>query len=95
MEVKILNSQSLFDIAIQAAGGMEAAFDIAMAGARSITDVLVAGASLAVPEVANRQVADYYSTHGIKPATALSANDATLLREGIEFWLLEYDFIVS
>jgi hypothetical protein len=57
--------------------------------------VLAAGASLAVPAMANRQVADYYSINGINPATALSANDATLLHEGIEFWLLEYDFIVS
>jgi hypothetical protein len=95
MEVRVLNGQSLFDIAIQAAGSVEAVFDIALANGIGITDELQPGTVLVIPAVLNRQVADYYSSRGIRPATVLSADDATLLRDGVEFWMLEYDFIVS
>jgi hypothetical protein len=95
MEVKVLNNQSLFDLAIQAAGSVEAVFDIALANNVSTTDELTPGRALQIPEVLNKQVANYYSTNGIRPATALSASDAAMLPEGIGFWIVEYDFIVS
>jgi hypothetical protein len=94
MEVRVLNGQSLFDIAVQAAGSVEAVFDIALANGIGITDELQPGTVLVIPAVLNKQVADYYAANGIKPATALSADDATLLREGIEFWFVEFDFMV-
>jgi hypothetical protein len=95
MEIKVLNSQSLFDLAIQAAGSVEAVFDIALANGVGITDELVAGAAVVVPAILNRQVADYYKVNNIKPATALSAQDAEFTLEGIGAWRVEYDFIVS
>jgi hypothetical protein len=58
-------------------------------------DELTPGAALVVPAVLNKQVANYYNVNNIRPATALSASDAALLHEGIGFWLVEYDFIVS
>jgi hypothetical protein len=95
MEVKVLNGQSLFDIAIQAAGSIEAVFDIALANGISITDELQPGTVLVIPAVLNRRIADYYRVNDIHPATEISANDATLLHDGVEFWFLEYDFIIS
>jgi 2',3'-cyclic-nucleotide 2'-phosphodiesterase (5'-nucleotidase family) len=95
MEVRVLNGQSLFDIAIQAAGNVEAVFDIALANGLGITDDLPAGTLLVIPAVANRQVADYYRTNNILPATGISVTDAAALQEGIEFWFVEYDFVVS
>jgi hypothetical protein len=95
MEVKVLNGQSLFDLAIQVAGSVEAVFDIALANGISITDELRPGTVLTIPAVVGRQVADYYAANGICPATALSASDEMLLRNGVEFWALEFDFAVS
>jgi hypothetical protein len=95
MEVKVLNGQSLFDIAIQAAGSVEAAFDIALANGIGITDDLPAGTVLVIPAVLNRRVADYYRANDIKPATALGTQDVEFVMEGINYWRLEYDFEVS
>ena len=95
MEIKVLNGQSLFDIAIQAAGSVEAVFDIALANGISITDDLEPGTVLVVPAVLNRQMAEYYRINNIRPATALSAADEMLLHEGIGFWFIEFYFIVS
>jgi hypothetical protein len=95
MEVKVLNGQSLFDLAIQAAGSVEAVFDIAAANGVSITDELQPGTILVIPAVSNRQVADYYRSNSIRPATTLGAHDVEFITEGINYWRIEYDFEVS
>jgi hypothetical protein len=95
MEVKALNGQSLLDIAIQAAGSVEAVFDIALAFVCSVVDELTPGAILQVPAVLNKRVAEYYHTNSIRPATALSVQDMEFALEGIGAWRIEYDFVVS
>jgi hypothetical protein len=73
MQIKALNNQSLFDIAIQTLGSAEAAFDLALANNISITDDLEAGQILTVPQAANdyvkKQTVEYYKINDIKPAT--------------------------
>jgi len=91
MEVKVLNNQSLFDIALQAAGSIDSVFDIATANGLGITDELPVGMLLTVPKVVNRRIVEYYRVNSIIPATAVEANT----QEGIDFWAIEYDFIVS
>jgi hypothetical protein len=95
MEIKVLNGQSLFDLAVQAAGTVEAAFDIALANVRAVVDELTPGAALVIPMVLNKQIAEYYRVNGIRPATALSAQDAEFAMDGIGAWRVEYDFEVS
>ncbi len=72
-QVTALNNQSLFDIAIQEYGTIEAVFDLAMANGLSVTDTLTAGQVLNVPEVdpavVQPEIVDYYRRHGIRPAT--------------------------
>jgi hypothetical protein len=92
MEIKVLNSQSLFDVAIQYAGAPEAVFDIASRNGISITDELAAGAELKVADVINKNVENYYFNRKLLPATGIADE---LPEEGIEFWYAEYDFIVS
>jgi len=75
MQVTVLNNQSIFDIAVQQCGSVEAAFAIATLNGKSITDELVVGEVLRVPAVVNRNVAMYYVNGNLKPATALSNND--------------------
>ena len=72
-EIIVHNNQSLFDIAVQEYGTVEAVFDLAVANNVSITEMLTAGQVIKVPELpaeqTNREVVDYLRREGIKPAT--------------------------
>jgi hypothetical protein len=92
MEITVLNGQSLFDVAVRTAGSAEAALAIAAANDLSVTDALPAGMALAVPEVVNKQVADYYRVNAIAPATDYIGDD---LGEGVEYWEIEENFVIS
>ncbi len=67
--VRVHDGQSLFDVAIQTCGSIEAAFDIATLNGRSLTDILPPGLELAVPEAVNKDIANYYANRNITPAT--------------------------
>jgi hypothetical protein len=95
MEVTVLNGQSVFDLAVQAAGSVEAAFDMAGLLDLGITDELPVGARMEASTTVNRQIAEYYRVNGIQPATGITVSDAPALMEGVEFWGIEYDFVVS
>lgn len=84
--VNSIESQSVFDIAIQKYGTVEAAIDIAVANDISVTDALTPGTKLLLPDTApvNADVLKYYETNVIKPATgSLSADmeDIAILSE--------------
>jgi hypothetical protein len=89
--VRALPGQSLFDLCVQYSGSVEAAFDLAKAN-----DVSVTGYSnginpiVAIDNVKDRRVADYFRVHRLFPATG-----DVFIDEGIEFWAVEYDFAVS
>lgn len=90
--------QSLFDIAMEHAGGSEAAWDIAVSDQLSITDDLTVGEALAVPMVKNQRIVTFFQAIKHSPATAISTdeiNNLLCVGEGIEFWAIEYDFVVS
>lgn len=89
--------QSLFDLAIQHVGFPEAAFDIAMANGLSVTDTLAAGGQLVIPDMPPGKLAGYYKANNIVPATGISDDDysSTIASEGVEFWAIEFDFLVS
>jgi LysM repeat protein len=69
--VIVRNNQSLWDIAIQEYGTVEAVFDLAMANGLGITDILTAGQVLNVPEseYVNAEVVAYYRKNDLHPAT--------------------------
>lgn len=97
MKVKVLDGQSLFDIAIQHCGDVQASLAIAVANGLSVTDALLAGQELVVPGPADRDVQRYYRERALQPATAITTVDEsqTIADEGVEFWTIEVDFIVS
>lgn len=92
METKVIAGQSLFDIAIQKSGAVESVFDLAVTNDLSITGPLFAGQELIDAPVRDQDIAGYYRVKGLTPATALNAGENG---EGIEFWAIERDFIVS
>lgn len=68
-QVTVLNGQTLFDIAIQCCGSVEAAFDIAALNDIGVTSCPAVGSVVTVPDRTNKKVADYFGRNGIRPAT--------------------------
>jgi hypothetical protein len=96
MEVKVLEGQSLFDLAVQVSGSTEAAFNMAGLNGLSITDVLTSGSVLIAPDPINKPVSEYYRMNGLKPATDVTIGVMDEMRdEGIDYWAIEVDFIVT
>ena len=93
MKLTVLDRQSIFDVAIQQLGNVEAAFALALENDLSLTDDLTAGQSVIVAGEKSKAIADYYAAKQLKPATGMT--ELSALEEGIEFWYIEYDFIVS
>lgn len=90
--LKALSGQSLFDLALQSSGSVEAAFELALLNSIGITDDIVPGINLSVASVVNKQIAAYYKNKGIKPAT-YSVTESGI--GGIEYWEVETEFMVS
>ena len=71
--VKVLNNQSIWDIAIQEYGTVEAVFELAMANDMGVTDLLTAGQELILPEVDKKiikpEVVAYYKRNSLHPVT--------------------------
>lgn len=100
MKAVVLDCQSLLDMAVQELGDISGVFDLAEKAGLSLTEELEAGMELELPALAaDKQVAAYYGSKRIRPATAITIDSTSgggdLLLEGIEFWGIEYDFIVS
>jgi LysM repeat protein len=69
--MRVLAGQTLIDIAIQYLGSAESAFELAVLNGLSITDDIIAGQELLLPEPSNKTISTYYKNKGIKPATSL------------------------
>ena len=95
--VIVQNGQSVFDIAIQKCGVIDAAYDIAILNGISITDTLIGGTVLQIPAVVNKDVVNTFTLGNIEPATAMTTEqyNNTIRGEGIDFWAVEIDFVVN
>lgn len=97
MEI-VRNSQNLLDIAIQTTGDADNALDIALVNGLCLTDDLIAGQLLSVPDtlLRNENILSLLRATTAAPATAITAANITDAPfEGIEFWTIEYDFTIS
>ncbi|OFX62691.1 MAG: hypothetical protein A2066_18840 [Bacteroidetes bacterium GWB2_41_8] len=73
-EIIVLEGQSLFDLAIQKGGSIEAVFGFAVDNNISVTDDLPPGIGLLPPAMKIKQIVQYYSTHSIQPGTAVTGD---------------------
>ena len=92
------NRQNLIDVALEHCGTFEAAMQMALLNGISLTDDLEPGVSLLTPEVEKKRVVTKFQSLRHSPATAISGdeiNDIMGIGDGIEFWAVEYDFVVS
>lgn len=91
------NRQSMLDIAMEYSGTTEAAWDIAQANGLSLTDDLKLEPMLK-PAITNQRIVTNFLTLRHSPATGITnaeINQQLGAGEGIEFWAIEYDFVVS
>lgn len=92
--IRVIERQSLFDIAIQEGGLLEAVMDLAPLNGISITDILDVGQELIIDEVRDRDVYDYFANRSLKIEADVDG-DSEVNLEGVEFWGIEIDFVVS
>ena len=100
MKVIVQDRQCLADIAIQVCGSLEAVFAIAEKNGLSVTDDLTAGQILEYDpaDVQDKQIVNIYKTERVVPATSATTNEVNDILgfgEGIGFWAIAYDFVVS
>ncbi len=93
--VTVKNLQSVLDMAIQTAGSHEAAFDLALANGLSITDSLEVGSNLNPVNVLSAEVFAHYTVNEIMPATGIIVSATIPELEGIGYWAVGLDFIIS
>lgn len=94
----IHSRQSLLDIAIQECGSFEAAYELADRNGLAVTDDLETGAVVEFirEDVTKKQVVAHLAARRIKPATAASELDTSIVPcGGIGFMGIEIDFIVK
>lgn len=97
MTITVLHNQSLLDLALQHTGTIESIFELAVLNEKSVTDDMVAGASLLIGEISNKDILNYYTAKNIQPATAFTKADKQVLErlEGISIWAINLDFVVG
>ncbi|MBR1922128.1 MAG: hypothetical protein IJ838_00040 [Paludibacteraceae bacterium] len=94
----VTSHQSLFDVAVEHCGTMEDAMLIAFLNGRSLTDDLVNGEELTIGEPSDTATVQTFAVNRYKPASAITQDQILEVLgqdEGIEFWGIEFDFIVS
>ncbi len=98
MTVISLNNQSLFDIAAQEFGTIEAIFDLAVVNDLAITDELEVGQVLNLPNYDNSDadVVNWFKEKKEKPTTSNPEIEGqSEIKEGIGYWGIGSTFKVS
>ena len=93
-KVKILENQSLYDVAIQECGSIEAVFDIMKANSNKFSHlnaVISANTEIFINDemIINKPVVDIYKKTGVKIV------NGTEQLGGINYMGVEYNFIIS
>lgn len=94
--VKVLDRQTVFDIAMQELGVVDRSFEIADLNGISVTAHLVAGSEIIVPDydTTERTTVKMFSDPANAPASDDNQLDE-LLFDGIGYWIIENTFIVQ
>lgn len=98
MQKQILHNQSLLDIAVQNIGTGLSAFEVAFKNGLSVTDDLIAGTFIEVPEsdLLDTEIVDFFKNKKHIIATGFSALDGNIVPDlGIGTMTIGTTFIVS
>lgn len=91
--ITVRDRQTTLDIAIQESGSLEAAFDVSVINGVNLTDDLQTGQLLIPAPIVNLQVIESLRRSGHRPATG--GGEELTINEGIDFWIIEDDFVVQ
>lgn len=96
MTITVLHNQTFQDVAIQYTGSVFNAFSIASANGLSISELLVPGSQIVIPETIEitSDIANYYNSKSIQPATAYSETEF-IERRGIGWFKVGQNFNVD
>ena len=72
--IKVLEGQTLIDLATQYCGSASAAFDLATLNGYSVTDQLEPGTLLQKTDIIDKAITSYYYDKSLTPATGLSSS---------------------
>lgn len=89
------HGQNLLDVAVHRCGAFAAVIGLALLNNISITDDLLPGSSLLLPEPVEPEVVKYFADGKIIPATAEDVSGTPEHLEGIDYWTISLDFKVS
>jgi hypothetical protein len=93
---EVRQNQNLFDIALQIAGGVEAAFELSQLNNINISSELYGGMVLSKDiNVLNKRIARFYDDNAFKPGTAQLPEAIGSVQDGIGYWAIEIDFEVG
>ena len=90
-KVTVKHGQTLLDVAIQYLGNAASVAQLAALNSLDMTSEITPGQILELPDVADKRVVKFLKDGEHVPATNYIDGDL----EGIEFWGIESDFIVS
>lgn len=95
-EVTVKNGQTLIDICIQELGDPEQLLVVAALNELEVTELLTAGQTILVPDFAldKKAIVKIFTDPALAPASD-KGDLSDVLVEGIEFWSVEFDFVVS
>lgn len=94
-QITINEGQCLLDISTQHLGDASKAFEMAFYNNIGITDEPAIGEILLIEDVAieNKKMVADFENNSVVPAS--KKENSELLNEGIEYWAIEEDFIVT
>lgn len=75
---KVLNRQSVADVAIHRCGDLSSAFELALLNGTSLTDDLEAGREITLPPIRDKRTVSYFEQKGMNPATAITSVEASI-----------------
>lgn len=91
----VRNNQTILDVCIEQTGSLESIFELALLNNISITEALENGQELNTElPVKELEIVQHYKSNDISPATGSTLYQISLL-EGINYWMVQGDFIVQ
>lgn len=90
---KVLHGQTWIDIALQEVGDEHRLFELCDLNNSGITDDIAAGYVATTPDFESNKKSIVNTLRKVRPASGISI--AEELMEGIEYWGIEFDFVVS
>lgn len=94
--IKINEGQTLLDIAVQHCGNVEKAFELALANGLDFNEDLVIGDEMVTGEVAveKRKLVELFKNKILVPASKKDDYE-TMQLEGVDYWSIGTEFIIS